>query len=90
MPQPVPDVIPEPISESLPDEVSGEPPGEPIEQIVEPMPSVPEGDTEPPMYPTIVEERPSEENAPKTDRQEKPAEKIADIDEQPGENIAFL
>jgi tetratricopeptide (TPR) repeat protein len=97
-PQPLPEEkyiieepIPQPVSETVPESFSIdtiEPAREPAE---EPMPPVsPESDVEPPMYPTIVEETPSREKIPAADEQEKTGEKIPDIEEKPGENIAFL
>jgi tetratricopeptide (TPR) repeat protein len=85
MPPPVEEKIPEPIAESFREEVA-EPQQVPVE---EPKSLAPEGDIEPPLYPTIVEETPSSK-MPVPDKQAKPDEKIADIDEEPGENITFL
>ncbi len=85
MPPPVEERIPEPVAE-----LSREDAAEPLPMpVAEPVPLSPEGDIEPPLYPTIVEETPSSK-IPVPDEQVKPVEKIANIDEKPGENITFL
>jgi tetratricopeptide (TPR) repeat protein len=84
--EPVKEPVPEPIEDAFPTDAV-EPARAPVE---EPIPASSDSEIEPPMYPTIVEETPSEEKIPASDEQEKPVEKIPDIEEKPGENIAFL
>lgn len=84
--EPMRESMPEPIEESFPTDAV-EPERAPVE---EPMSAPLDSEAEPPMYPTIVEETPSREKIPASDKQEKPTEKIPDIEEKPGENIAFL
>lgn len=83
---PAPEEMREPDTVSFPAEST-----ETSEPTDEQMPSsFPENDREPPMYPATGEETPSPEQGPAPDEQEKPVEKISDIEEKPGENITFL